>query len=443
MSSNRAKGILAGVFLLVAQAVEGHPPTALQATLNGSMDVLNRIEDGAAEIDSDLAIIRDSLKFNTRVEPSTAHPLNLQTGPSTGNSDRRNYIGDEACRACHLEKVQSYLKTPHHLSSRPPTQESILGSFAEGKNILKTSNHGLYFRMDAKADGFYQSSISAFPPVGPARSERIDVVIGSGRVGQTYLYWKNDRLFQLPVSYWVDLDAWVNSPGYRDGVANFERPVIPRCLECHLTYAEGVPGSDPSNVYKPTSLVLGISCERCHGPGREHMEAITAKRGTADIVDLSKLTRESQIEVCAQCHGGRRTPMTVAFSYVPGVPLDKYFRRDQSNPSAAVDVHGNQVALLQMSRCYQSSADLSCSTCHDVHQTQRDTAAFSVRCLTCHRRETCGEFPKLGEKITGSCVNCHMPVQASNLIISNSNGKQTKAMVRSHWIKIYPELRAP
>jgi hypothetical protein len=30
-----------------------------------------------------------------------------------------------------------------------------------------------------------------------------------------------------------------------------------------------------------------------------------------------------------------------------------------------------------------------------------------------------------------------MPVQASNLIISNSNGKQTRAMVRSHWIKIY------
>jgi hypothetical protein len=43
----------------------------------------------------------------------------------------------------------------------------------------------------------------------------------------------------------------------------------------------------------------------------------------------------------------------------------------------------------------------------------------------------------LKEKIVSGCVDCHMPVQASNLIISNSNGKQTRAMVRSHWIKVY------
>jgi hypothetical protein len=354
-----------------------------------------------------------------------------------------SYAGDEGCRACHSEKVGSYFRTAHHLTSRLPTQESILGSFVQPKNVLKTSNASLYFRMDSKPDGFYQSSVSAFPPVASSRSERIDLVIGSGRVGQTYLYWKNDRLFQLPVSYWVDLDAWVNSPGYRDGVANFERPVIPRCVECHVTYAESVSSPAPSNQYKPASLVLGISCERCHGPGREHVDAMKTRKAAGGIVNPAKLTRERQIEVCAQCHGGRRIPLTPAFSYVPGEPLDNYFRRDQSDPGTTADVHGNQVALLQMSRCYQASADLTCFTCHDVHQTQRDAAAFSDRCLKCHQPETCGEFPKLKEKLIGSCVNCHMPVQASRLIMSNSNGKQTRAMVRSHWIKIYPDSRTP
>jgi hypothetical protein len=28
------------------------------------------------------------------------------------------------------------------------------------------------------------------------------------------LFWKNDQLFQLPVSYWNEL-GWINSPGYR------------------------------------------------------------------------------------------------------------------------------------------------------------------------------------------------------------------------------------
>jgi len=84
---------------------------------------------------------------------------------------------------------------------------------------------------------------------------------------------------------------------------------------------------------------------------------------------------------------------------------------------------------------------MTCSTCHDVHQTQRDPSAFSGRCLTCHRADACGEFPKLKEKILGNCVHCHLPVQPSNVIISTLNGKQTRAMVRSHWIRVYPGSR--
>jgi len=30
-----------------------------------------------------------------------------------------------------------------------------------------------------------------------------------------------------------------------------------------------------------------------------------------------------------------------------------------------------------------------------------------------------------------------MPVQESNLIISNVNGKEIKARMRNHWIKVY------
>ena len=362
---------------------------------------------------------------------------------SSATPNRENYAGDRACRACHLDIVESYVKTAHHLTSRLPGGDSILGSFAENRNILKSSNPSLYFRMDSKPDGFYETAVWSFPGIASSRSERIDVVFGSGRVGQTYLYWKNGQLFQLPVSYWVDLDSWVNSPGYRDGTANFERPVPPRCLECHLSYAVPVEPSVSPNQYKPKSLDFGISCERCHGPGREHAEAMRQKSWSGGLTNLSKLVRDRQMDVCAQCHGGRRIPRTAAFSYLPGEPLDDYYRRDQANPATTADVHGNQVALLQMSRCYQSSSDMVCSTCHDVHQVQRDAAALSDHCLRCHRPETCGEFHKLKEKITTGCVDCHMPVQASSLIISNSNGKRTRAMARSHWIKVYAGSRTP
>ena len=87
----------------------------------------------------------------------------------------------------------------------------------------------------------------------------MDVVVGSGRKEQTYLYWKGDRLFQLPVSCWTDLATWINSPGYRDGEANFEKHVIPDCLGCHLSYAAALGSPVSSNQYIPDSMVLGIS----------------------------------------------------------------------------------------------------------------------------------------------------------------------------------------
>jgi hypothetical protein len=34
-----------------------------------------------------------------------------------------------------------------------------------------------------------------------------------------------------------------------------------------------------------------------------------------------------------------------------------------------------------------------------------------------------------------------MPVQASASVIANQMGRQVRQQVRSHWIKVYPELR--
>jgi hypothetical protein len=355
---------------------------------------------------------------------------------------RDRYVGDETCGSCHRDKLESFSNTAHHLTSRHATADSIIGTFVSGSNILKTSNPGLCFRMDAKGGRFYQTAIFGIPPSTTEQTEPIDLVIGSGGKGQTYLFWKGDQLFQLPVSYWIDLGQWVNSPGYTDGDASFDRPVMPRCLECHGSYAEPLVGPQANNRYNKTSVVLGISCERCHGPGREHVSRHqSASRGNSPeaIVNPAKLPRDRNIEVCAQCHAGKRFPIAPAFSYVPGQPLDDYLDRDISDPNSTIDVHGGQVALLQRSRCYQSSATMTCSTCHNVHESQRAAAAISSRCLACHKMDDCGMSRKIGSKIADGCVDCHMPVQQSKAIVTASNGRRTKALVRNHWIKVYPD----
>lgn len=358
-----------------------------------------------------------------------------------------DFLGDAACQECHQVIGDAYARNGHHLTSQLPSKSSVLGKFTAGANILKTSDADLHFRMEAKESGFYETAVFWQPPDEKTRTERIDIVTGSGDKGQTYLYWKGNQLFQLPVSYWTELKGWINSPGYTEGVANFDRPIPPSCLECHATYFESIPSEQAENYYKKTDCVLGISCERCHGPGREHAEnerlnPTAVFSGTHSIVNPASLPRDRQIEVCAQCHGGIGQLIVPAFSYVPGQQLDNYFRLPHPNADARVDVHGNQVALTQKSRCYQNS-QMTCTTCHDVHAPERAAASYSAKCLQCHKDRECGEFAKLGAKIRENCIDCHMPLQDSDLIVADLKGKQIKARIRNHWVKVYATGQNP
>ena len=65
--------------------------------------------------------------------------------------------------------------------------------------------------------------------------------------------------------------------------------------------------------------------------------------------------------------------------------------------------------------------------------------SFSGKCLTCYTMKDCGVFPKIGDKISGGCVDCHMPLLQSKAIVSDLNGKRIAARVRTHWIKVYSE----
>jgi len=352
------------------------------------------------------------------------------------------YAGDAACASCHEKEAQTYFATPHYLDSSLPSVKTILGNFAPGKNVLRTQNPILIFAMIAANDGFFQSAVDIRDPQNlSGRAEKFDVVVGSGRHGQTYLYWKGDELFELPVSYWTYTHEWINSPGYADGEVNFDRLVEPRCIECHMTRFDS--NSPPRNRYRRDSLVLGIGCERCHGPGREHVErergATPPAAGSPEIaiVNPTRLVRDRQLDLCALCHAGPGEPIAPALSFQAGDDIAGYLKITAPPANAPADVHGNQVGALKASKCY-GSGKLTCSTCHNVHRMQESADAFSDRCLTCHSVHACGRFRQLGESIRGKCVECHMPVGKSQVITASLKGIPLQAQMRTHRIAIYP-----
>ena len=379
-------------------------------------------------------------------------PLLLTVSPRAQQraGARPGYIGDDACARCHGEQSSEYSRTGHHLTSQPANRKSILGNFQPGANVLKISDPALHpalpslsFNLDNKDGSFEETAVTGWPGELERRTEKIDIVTGSGQRGQTYLFWQGNQLFELPVSYWTDGHRWVNSPGYIDGTADFSRPINPGCLECHATSILPLSSEPTTNSYEKNSLVTGLSCETCHGPGAAHAASPNAKEAPTAMLNPASFSRDRQVDACAWCHSGlQREALKPAFSFVPGSPLSDYFRALPGPIPEHPDVHGNQVGLLQRSRCYASSPSLSCSTCHDVHRAQTVTvASYSQKCLGCHEWKSCGAARKIGSTSVRNCIDCHMPVQETNVIVSETAGHVVRAGMRNHWIKIYEGLK--
>ena len=342
------------------------------------------------------------------------------------------------CQSCHQQTVASFVRTAHFQTSAEATGESVKGHFEGARAHMATRAPGVYFAMSARADGFYQTAVDSNQR--RTQTERMDIVVGSARRGQSFLFWKNRVLFQLPVSYVTVGDGWINSPGYTDGQVDFGRLIVPRCLECHSTTF--TTEATPAGVVYGRAYVLGITCAKCHGGGATHVAQASAgdraTGGPTHIRNPARFTRERQLDTCALCHSGNRPPRGPPFTYQPGDDLATYLAAPPTAVAAAPDVHGDQVGSLRRSKCFDKSPDMTCSTCHNVHETQRDVAAMARKCLACHQQTVHPRAAEIGDRMLSACVDCHMPVSLSNALQINTPTGADGFSIRSHRIAVYP-----
>lgn len=326
-----------------------------------------------------------------------------------GYSGQTPFVGPQACAECHRGRLEGFLQTSHARASQFANVDTVMGSSQEPLNRLATRVRQLHYRMDRRPDGLYQTVVVDGRDV---HDERMDLIFGSGKMGQSYFYWRDDELFQLPVSYVAVPGSWMNSPGYPDGVADFKRPIASRCLECHATWFDTASDDMLVNRYSPEGFVLGVTCERCHGPADKHVAYHRANpdgQQAQDIVHPGRLPRDRLIDVCRQCHGGRAVPTQPAFSFRPGEALTDYFQPVEG-PAGVPGVHTNdQFQRLGLSRCFQQSPQMSCITCHNPHQYERgNNALFAARCQQCHKVADCALEPQMGSALADQCTQCHM-----------------------------------
>lgn len=353
------------------------------------------------------------------------------------------FINSNTCIECHQEIVEDHYQTAHYNSFKPANKNTIKGSFKKGENTFKL-NDQVTIKMISKDTNYFQQLIirntsSRFD------QQKIDLVIGSGTRGQSYLTWDDNELSQIQASYFKPTDNWVNSPGMPKQIIN-SRPIFDRCLECHTTYAETISGDPKDNRYKKNNFVFGIDCQRCHGPVKEHVvfhrKHLNEKQGKF-ILKHNSLSRQQKLDGCALCHSGPRTEVSrKAFSFMIGDSLKKFSNPDYTEKSLTnLDVHGNQYGLLMASKCFQKSEIMDCTTCHNPHKTQKkEPGIFNQKCISCHReiKNSCNGDPIDIKKTKNNCIQCHMPMANSkSMKINILKKEEIPVQLRTHLIGIY------
>ncbi len=351
------------------------------------------------------------------------------------------YVAPAACNGCHSDVWQTYRQTGMGRSFqrlRPGARDYATSAAyyheASDRHYEMALREGRHFQRRFQRD-----------PAGAEANvleKEVHFVMGSGNHARTFLHLSpSGKLSQLPLGWYAEGGGrWRMSPGYdRRNHDGFQRVIAYDCMFCHNGYpdvpdGQDLPGRRP--LYRG-AIPEGIDCQRCHGPGSVHVQAMTEDPDRADasssIVNPARLPADRRDEVCYQCHlepTSRPLPNILHrydrgyFSYRPGQPLADYALFFDHAPGAGWDgkFEINHAAYrLRQSPCVtQEGRPIGCTACHDPHQPSSSEEArrrYDEVCAGCHSGSMAA-LPSDQRHQSGSgCVRCHMPQRRTDDVV--------------------------
>jgi Tetratricopeptide repeat/Cytochrome c554 and c-prime/Doubled CXXCH motif (Paired_CXXCH_1) len=321
-----------------------------------------------------------------------------------------DFAGSQACAACHAAIYRSFMGTPMAQGSGRLGTGETKETFNQAQ--FRDSQGAFAYRVghDGGAYFFEFNQQGARQPNIQGRRS-FEYFVGSGAHARSYLLTADEFLYEAPVAYYTDSASWQAAPGFAStDYPLLTRPILPGCLECHTTGVQRIPGTQ-NGYASPPFREGGVGCERCHGPGSDHIASGKA------MLNPAKLAPRERDSICEQCHlsGEIRVPKVGKddLSFRPGDRLDQVltvFVRSGSESDLRVTSHAENLAA---SACKRASGDkLWCGSCHDPHSapsTAEKAAYYRAKCLNCHANSDCRAAPASRRANADDCTACHMP----------------------------------
>jgi tetratricopeptide (TPR) repeat protein len=270
------------------------------------------------------------------------------------------YVGSNACRACHAAEFESQSKTAH-------------------ARALAVARPG-----------------SPIPGI-PAPESTAQWAFGAGAKAITWVSQTGEEtIAEHGLSYYAATKSLGLTPGHTSSNDVLYRTFDPvgtalRCFRCHST---GPLTLKPGFQVQPSEP--GVHCEACHGPGSAHVTS----SGASGMIQNPKSFSAAELNVlCGACHR-------------QASDLD-----DETDWTNAWNVR-HQPSYLHRAACFRNSnGALSCITCHDPHEPLKTTpATYDKRCTGCHR--TVVHKTPVASR---SCVDCHMPQVSTSAVLRFTN----------------------
>lgn len=330
-----------------------------------------------------------------------------------------DYAGSESCKECHAKEYELWAKSHHALAERPVRPELENSAFSPVHSV----KHASQTSEVSVRDGMFQIKTLGFQTnVQPYRVER---VIGVDPVRQFLTAAPGGRWQVQEFSYDTRRNEWFDVYGDEDRKPdewghwtgrgmNWNS----RCADCHNTavrknYDEATDG------YHTTTVEMGVGCEACHGPLKQHVEWENVHpNAKSKDPTVRRLSSAQMLDTCGSCHA-RADSLTGEFK--PGDPFFDHYSlqilddAERWYPDGQVKDEDYEFTSFLSSKMHASG--VTCQDCHDPHSAKTRLTGNDL-CMRCHN----GSFPKAPKMDIAAhthhqtmgkgneCIGCHMPI---------------------------------